>query len=176
MERRNLEPHQSFGYSCRAARLPFFTSGIYIFIVVEGETLAMDEIAKRMADVRALLVGLLFFAAAAVPVAAEQIEYQFHDSPRAEADVMVVRHRFRSGPGRDVYIVGRLFNRGLKQANNVRVIVTVTNREGAQIPMNPIYLNPSDIPGTTYADFEGRLLSVSDPRDVVVQLRAEWNR
>jgi hypothetical protein len=123
-----------------------------------------------------LLLGILLLFAVATPVVAEQFQYEFRDKPRPEADVMVVRHGFRSGPGSDVYIVGRLFNRGLKPAHNVRVIVTVTDRNGAPFPTNPIYLNPSVIPATSYADFEGRLLSISDPRDVFIQVRAEWDQ
>jgi hypothetical protein len=118
---------------------------------------------------------ILLLAAVAVPVSGEQFQYEFRDKPRPEADIIVVRHGFRPGPGSDLYIVGRLFNRGLKPAHNVRVIVTVTDRNGVLYPTNPIYLNPPLIPPTNYADFEGRLLGISDPRDVFIQLRAEWD-
>jgi hypothetical protein len=120
-----------------------------------------------------LAVALLI---AFMPGRAQEFQYQFRDTPRPEADVVVVRHSLRPGPGSDFYIIGRLFNRGLKVANNVRIIVTVTSKEGVHYPMNPIQLNPSDIPATSFADFEGRLTSVTDPRDLFVQVRAEWNQ
>ena len=129
-----------------------------------------------MQGVKSLLGSFLILAATAVPLAAQQLQYEFRDSPRPEADVMVVGHSLRPGPGSDLYIVGRLFNRGLQPANNVRVMVTVTNRYGARYPSNPIYLTPSDIPATSFADFEGRLLSITDPRDIFLQVRAEWNQ
>jgi len=134
------------------------------------------EAMKDMRAVKSLLAGFLILIAAAAPVASQQFQYEFRDSPRPEADVLVVDHRLRPGPGSDLYIVGRLFNRGLQPANNVRVMVTVTNRYGARYPSNPIYLTPSDIPATSFADFEGRLLSISDPRDIFLQVRAEWNQ
>jgi hypothetical protein len=129
-----------------------------------------------MQAVKTLLRGFLIFLASAVPAASQQFQYEFRDSPRPEADVTVVRHSFRTGPGSDLYLVGRLFNRGLKPAHNVRVIVIVTDRYGARYPSNPIYLTPSDIPATSFANFEGRLLSITDARDVFLQLRAEWNK
>jgi hypothetical protein len=129
-----------------------------------------------MQGVKSLLGGFLIVAATAVPLAAQQFQYEFRDSPRPVADVMVVSHSLRTGPGTDLYLVGRLFNRGLKPANNVRVIATVTNRYGARYPSNPIYLTPSDIPATSFADFEGRLLSITDARDVILHVRAEWNQ
>ncbi len=123
-----------------------------------------------------LFLGILIFVAVVAPVAAQEFQYEFRDGPRPEADVMVVRHSFRRGPGSDLYLVGRLFNRGLKPANNVRVIVTVTDRYGAPYPSNDIHLTPSDIPATSFANFEGRLLAISDVRDVFLQVRAEWNK
>lgn len=123
-----------------------------------------------------LFLGILIFVAVAAPVVAQEFQYEFRDSPRPEADVTVVRHSFRTGPGSDLYLVGRLFNRGSKPAYNVRVIVIVTDRYGARYPSNPIYLTPSDILATSFANFEGRLLSITDARDVFLQLRAEWNK
>lgn len=122
---------------------------------------------------KSLLVGILILVA--VPVIAQEFQYEFRDGPRPEADVVVVRQSLRQGPGADFYLVGRLFNRGLKPANNVRVVVRLTDKYGAQYPTNPIYLNPSDIPPTTFVDFEGRILPSFDPRDVFIQARAEWS-
>ncbi len=66
----------------------------------------------------------------ATPLAA-QVNYQFHDTPRPEADVMVVNYSLRS-VGTEVWLVGRVFNRGLKPARNVRVVPTITDRNGAR--------------------------------------------
>jgi hypothetical protein len=116
---------------------------------------------------------VLFFAAAA---AAQEFRYEFHDIPRPEADVIVVRHTLRQGPGADLYLVGRVFNRGLKPAKNVRIVYSLRGKNGAQYPTNPIYLDPPDLPPTDFADFEGKILVRVDPGDVFVQVRAEWDQ
>jgi hypothetical protein len=121
----------------------------------------------------AALIFLLFLAATA---AGQEFRYEFHDTPSPEADAIVVRHTLRQGPGADLYLVGRVFNRGLKPAKNVRIIYTLTDINGAQYPTNPIYLNRSDLPPTNFADFEGKILVRVDPRDVVLQIHAEWDR
>jgi hypothetical protein len=118
-------------------------------------------------------IFILFFAATA---AAQEFHYEFHDIPSPEADVIVVHHTLRQGPGADLYLVGRIFNRGLKPATNVRIIYTLSDKNGAQYPTNPIYLNPPDVPPTNFADFEGKILARVDPREVFIQVRAEWDR
>jgi hypothetical protein len=116
---------------------------------------------------------LLIFAAAA---GAQEFRYEFHDTPSPDADVVVVRHTLRQGPGADLYLVGRVFNRGLKPAKNVRIIYSLSDPNGAQYPTNPINLNPPDLPPTNFADFEGKILVRVDPRDVFIQVRAECDR
>lgn len=107
-------------------------------------------------------------------VAAQEFHYEFHDTPSPEADVIVVRHRLRRGPGADLYLVGRVFNRGLKPAKNVRIIYTLSDKNGAQYPSNPIALNPPDLSPTNFADFEGKILVRVDPQEIFLQVRAEW--
>ncbi|MBI1998261.1 MAG: hypothetical protein HYU46_10340 [Deltaproteobacteria bacterium] len=109
----------------------------------------------------------------ATPLAA-QVNYQFHDTPRPEADVMLVNYSLRS-VGTEVWLVGRVFNRGLKPARNVRVVPTITDRNGARYPSNTIFLKPSDVPPTSFAPFEMRVLAAVDPRNVIVRATAEWD-
>jgi hypothetical protein len=110
-----------------------------------------------------------------VPSAGAQFRYEFQDRPSADANVMVVSHSLRQGSSAEMYLVGRVFNRGLKPARNVRVVYSIRNPDGAQLPGNPIYLTPSDIPPTSYADFQGRLPALFDPREYLVQVNAEWD-
>ena len=110
-----------------------------------------------------------------VPSAGAQFRYEFQDRPSPEANVMVVSHSLRQGPSAEMYLVGRVFNRGLKPARNVRVVYSIQNSFGVQLPGNPIYLAPADIAPTSYADFEGRLPALFDPRDYYVQVTAEWD-
>jgi hypothetical protein len=88
---------------------------------------------------------------------------------------MVVSHSLRQGSSAELYLVGRVFNRGLKPARNVRIVYSIRNQSGAQLPGNPIYLTPSDIPATSFADFQGRLPALFDPREYFVQVSAEWD-
>jgi hypothetical protein len=48
--------------------------------------------------------------------------------PRAEADVVAVRCELRVLGGAELWLVGRVFNRGLKPARNVRLLPNLTNR------------------------------------------------
>ena len=119
-----------------------------------------------------ILIVLLFAALAR----AQEFRYEFHDTPTPEANVVVARHTLRHGPGADLYLVGRVFNRGVKPAKNVRIVYSLTDKNGAQYPTNPIYLDPPDVSPTTFADFEAKILVRVDPRDVFVQVRAEWDQ
>jgi hypothetical protein len=107
---------------------------------------------------------------------AQQFQYQFQDKPTEEANVVVVSHGIKQGSGSDSYLVGRLFNRGLKPARNVRIVYIVRNQYGAALPTNPAYLNPSDIPPTSFADFEVRIPFFVDLRDHVVTVNVEWDK
>ena len=120
----------------------------------------------------AAFILCLFVAAS---VSAQEFQYQFHDKPRPEADVVVVRHSIRQGPGADLYLVGRVFNRGLEPAKNVRVNYTVANKYGTNYPSGTIHTRPTDVPATGFADFEGRLLVAIDPREVFIQAQAHWD-
>jgi hypothetical protein len=107
--------------------------------------------------------------------AGAQFRYEFHDTPSPEANVMVVSHSLRQGPSAELYLVGRVFNRGLKPARNVRIVYSIRNPAGAQLPGNPIYLSPPDIPPTSFADFQGRLPALFDPREYFIHVAAEWD-
>ena len=104
-----------------------------------------------------------------------QIQYQFQDQPRPEADVVVVNHTLQVRGSAEVWMVGRVFNRGLKPARNVRVVPLLTNLYGSRLPTNTIYLNPSDVLPTSFADFEARVGSSMDVRDVISHATAEWD-
>ena len=117
-------------------------------------------------------LGIFLIVSAA---AAQQFQYQFQDRPTEEANVVVVSHDIRQGFSSDSYLVGRVFNRGLKPAHNVRIVYSVRNQHGASLPTNPYYLDP-DIPPTSFADFEIRIPFFLDPRDHFVTVRAEWDK
>jgi hypothetical protein len=128
----------------------------------------------RGATVSKLAAFLGIFLIASV-AAAQQFQYQFHDRPTDEANVVVVSHDVRQGSGSDSYLVGRVFNRGLKPARNVRIVYSVRNLHGAFLPTNPYYLDP-DIPPTSFADFEIRVPFFLDLRDHFVTVRVEWDK
>lgn len=121
------------------------------------------------------IVALCCFSIALASAAGAQFRYEFQDKPSPEANVMVVSHSLRQGSGAELYLEGRVFNRGLKPARNVRIVYSIRNQSGAQLPGNPIYLTPSDIPATSFADFQGRLPALFDPREYFIQVSAEWD-
>jgi len=126
--------------------------------------------------VKKLLVALCFSSVALASAAGAQFRYEFQDKPSPEANVMVVWHSLHQGPSAELYLRGRVFNRGLKPARNVRIVYSIRSLSGgAQLPGNPIYLTPSDIPPTSFADFQGRLPAIFDPREYFVQVSAEWD-
>ena len=120
-------------------------------------------------------ICLYVFFILIVSSAGAQFRYEFEDRPSPEANVMVVSHSLRQGSSAEMYLVGRVFNRGLKPARNVRVVYSIRNSAGAQLPGNPIYLTPSDLAPTSFADFEGRLPALFDPREYFVHVTAEWD-
>jgi len=113
-------------------------------------------------------VALLF------PVGAQEFRYQFEDKPYPEANVVVVRYRIVPGESNQWFLEGRVFNRGVKPAKNVRVIYSV-RLSGVEMPGNPIYLSPGVVPPTSFADFRERMPQVSDPRDVFLTVNVEWD-
>ncbi len=133
------------------------------------------SMAQRNPNMKRLSIGLYVFFILLAPSAFAQFRYEFHDTPSPEANVMVVFHSLSQGSSAEMYLEGRVFNRGLKPARNVRVVYAIRSPEGAQLPGNPIYLTPSDVPPTSYADFKGRLPALFDPRDYLVQVTAEWD-
>ena len=106
--------------------------------------------------------------------AAQEFRYNLDDKPYPEANVIVVSHKLVPGESNQWFLEGRVFNRGVKTAKNVRVVYSMI-RSGANMPANPIYLSPSDIPPTSSANFRERLPQVSDPRDVYITVNAEWD-
>ena len=125
-----------------------------------------------MPTVRSLII---FFALCVALPATAQIQYQFHDQPRPEADLVVVNHTLQVRGSAEVWMVGRLFNRGLKPARNVRIVPMLTNLYGSRLPTNTFYLNPSDVPPTSFARFEARVASSMDVREVISHATAEWD-
>ncbi len=118
-----------------------------------------------------LLAASSVFIASAV---AQEFRYNFNDKPYPEANVIVVSHQVVPSESSQWFLEGRVFNRGVKAAKNVRVVYSMI-RSGANMPGNPIYLNPSDIPPTSSATFRERLPQISDPRDVYITVNAEWD-
>jgi len=117
---------------------------------------------------------ILFALFLSMPALA-QIQYQFQDQPRPEADVVVANHTLQVRGSADLWMVGRVFNRGLKPARNVRVVPLLTNLYGSRLPTNTFYLNPSDVQPTSFANFEARVGSSIDVRDVISHATAEWD-
>ncbi|HEY7220019.1 MAG TPA: hypothetical protein VH985_16650 [Candidatus Binatia bacterium] len=121
---------------------------------------------------KAAVIAVLLVAIASTTRA--QVNYQFNDSPRPEADVIVVNSTLQLR-GTDLWLVGRVFNRGLKPARNVRVQPNLTNRYGTRLPGYTVTLYPSDIPATSFANFEGRVLLSTDT-EVIARATVEWDR
>jgi hypothetical protein len=115
-------------------------------------------------------VTLIVIASAA----AQEFRYNFNDRPYPEANVIVASHQLVPGESNQWFLEGRVFNRGVKTAKNVRVVYSM-KRSGVPMPANPIYLSPSDIPPTSGATFYERLPQLSDPRDVYITVTAEWD-
>ena len=59
--------------------------------------------------------------------------------------------------------------------SDVRVVPMLTNLYGARLPTNSIYLNPADVPPTSFANFEARVGSSMDVREVISHATAEWD-
>jgi hypothetical protein len=106
---------------------------------------------------------------------AQEFRYQFQDQPYPEANVVLVQHKIIPGESNEWYLEGRVFNRGVKPAKNVRVVYTLW-RYGARLPGNPIYLNPGEVPATNFAFFRERLPQLSDSRDIYVTVNVEWDK
>jgi hypothetical protein len=116
------------------------------------------------------LAGLVWVAA----TSAQEFRYQFQDKPYPEANVVVVRHEIVPGESNQWFLEGRVFNRGVKPAMNVRVVYSA-RRSGVEMPGNPIYLNPGVIPPTSFANFRERLPQISDPRDIFLTVHVQWD-
>ena len=126
---------------------------------------------------RGSLAKLLFAAASLIVIVsavAQEFRYNFNDQPYPEANVIVISHKLVPRESSQWFLEGRVFNRGVKTAKNVRVVYSMI-RSGANMPGNPIYLSPSDIPPTSSATFRERLPQISDPRDVFITVNAEWD-
>jgi hypothetical protein len=61
---------------------------------------------------QAKFAPFLFLLLVAATAAGQEFRYEFHDTPSPEADTIVVRPTLRQGPGADLYLFGRVFNRG----------------------------------------------------------------
>ena len=126
---------------------------------------------------RGSLAKLVFAAASLIVIVsavAQEFRYNFNDQPYPEANVIVISHKLVPRESSQWFLEGRVFNRGVKTAKNVRVVYSMI-RSGANMPGNPIYLSPSDIPPTSSATFRERLPQISDPRDVFITVTAEWD-
>ena len=126
---------------------------------------------------RGSLAKLVFAAASLIVIVsavAQEFRYNFNDQPYPEANVIVISHKVVPRESSQWFLEGRVFNRGVKTAKNVRVVYSMI-RSGANMPGNPIYLSPSDIPPTSSATFRERLPQISDPRDVFITVNAEWD-
>ena len=119
---------------------------------------------------RILVISL--FLALSLP-AFGQVKYQFNDTPRPDADVIIVNHLLQA-TGTEMWLVGRVFNRGLKPAHNVRIKPNLISKYGTRPPAITVYLAPSDIPPTSFADFEGRVSLYSDT-DIGARPIVEWD-
>ena len=137
----------------------------------------LDAAIASCKKARGSLAKLVFAAASLtviVSAVAQEFRYNFNDQPYPEANVIVISHKLVPRESSQWFLEGRVFNRGVKTAKNVRVIYSMI-RSGANMPGNPIYLSPSDIPPTSSATFRERLPQISDLRDVFITVNAEWD-
>lgn len=127
---------------------------------------------KRRRAMKSICLWFLFSAIASM--ASAQVRYQFDDTPRPEADVIIVDSALQVRGSAELWLVGRVFNRGLKPARNVRVLPNLTNRYGTRLPAYKITLYPSDVAPTSFANFEGRVLLSADT-DLIANATVEWD-
>lgn len=133
----------------------------------------MSPSESEMLMTRLIFLMALFLVAASV--SAQDWQYQFQDRPSPEANVVVVFHQVREGSQRESRISGRVFNRGLKAARNVRVICEL-RRSGVVVSTTEASTIPENVPPTSFADFDARIPIYFDPRDHTVHVRTEWSQ
>ena len=87
---------------------------------------------------------------------------------------MIIVNHVLQATGTEMWLVGRVFNRGLKPAHNVRIKPNLIGKYGTRPPAITLYLASSDISPTSFADFEGRVALYSDT-DISARPIVEWD-
>jgi len=122
----------------------------------------------------ATLIILLLFP---LLISAHEFEYQFLDSPSKEANVIVTSQTLsRNSTVHLNRLIGRVFNRGEETAHNVVVRYEVHNADGAVVMRGKIPSLPKNIPGKTYADFNGKIVGrLLGPGEFIYTV-ADWGK
>ena len=115
----------------------------------------------------------MIFASIAHP---QVFEHQFQEQPWPDANVIVISQGLRLEADGYYSVSGRVFNRGLKPAKNVRVVFEVRDINGVLLANGSAVTLPDEVPATSYADFRQKLLWRVDPWDVTLTTRTEWSQ
>jgi hypothetical protein len=118
-------------------------------------------------------LGVLIFA---LVVHAQVFEHQFQEPPTPDANVIVISKWLRLEADGYHSVSGRVFNRGLKPAKNVRVVFAIRDLNGVILAQGSVPTLPDEIPATSYADFRQKLLWRVDPREVTFTATPEWSQ
>lgn len=125
---------------------------------------------------RNLFISALSLLLAAGALDAQVFQHQFQDPPSADANVIVIAKGLRREADGFHSVSGRVFNRGLKPAKNVRVSFEVRDAYGVMLASGSAYTLPDEIPATSYADFRQKLLWRVDPGEVTLSTKTEWSQ
>jgi hypothetical protein len=123
-----------------------------------------------------ILISILGCLMAAAVLQAQVFQHQFQDPPSPDANVIVISNGLRREPDGFHSVSGRVFNRGLKLAKNVRVSFEVRDVNGVMLASGSAYTLPDEIPASSYADFRRKLLWRVDPREVTLSTKTEWSQ
>ena len=119
-----------------------------------------------------LLLSVLAFSSFAF---AQEFQYRFQDKPSLDANVIVTSFK-RVGRAPSARLVGRVFNRGESTAKNVVVEFQVRNPHGVIKVKGKINAIPKDMPGKTFADFNGRIVGITDFNGLSIHTEPKWRK
>ena len=125
-----------------------------------------------MVKVFFILLSILCSGVSAFP---QEFQYQFKDSPSPEANVIVTKFK-RVGRSTSARLVGRVFNRGEATAKNVVIEYQVRNPHGVTKVKGKINAIPKNMPGKTFADFNGRIVGITDFNGLSIHTEPKWRK
>ena len=119
-----------------------------------------------------ILLSVLLFSSFAF---AQEFQYRFQDKPSLDANVIVTSFK-RVGSAPSARLVGRVFNRGEATAKDVIIEYQVLNPHGATKVKGKIKAIPKDMPGKTFADFNGRIVGITDFNGLSIHTEPKWRK